>query len=472
MYLEARICTRGGGSTLQNSNQPNPKRRSLEPPTTGWGKLFRDPQAGRLSFFERDALEARYSSLLEERLSFGSQVGPKRALQQPVHRWFFYKEAFSNTLVEEILNHWALEPGVFLDPFAGVGTAPFVAAQLGWEAYGVEFLPVSAFVAQAKASAHLAGAQRLAEAAEKVLNHDLPPDNKYPNFRIAGRAFDAEVRDQLLILDQAIMLLPISVERDLLKVALLSIVEEVSHTTKDGTSLRLSPPERRRGRYGLRRTAEDVRIMFDQKVRDIIEDLPKSGIRGLATILLGDARQLASLLPGGSVSASVTSPPYPNRYDYSANYQLELGFGFVRDREELRSLRKEQLRSHVECPWPLERTVELPALEEILRCLLFKGMSTTRVFRMLAGYFEDMALVIRGMARVMRPGAHWALVVGNVQFSGEIVPTDLLLAELARQEGFEVDAVWVARYKNRNVQQLIQYGNHKSRESILMLRRT
>ena len=46
--------------------------------------------------------------------------------EKPGFRWMKYKEGFSADLVEALLDE--VRPGSVLDPFAGVGTAPIVAA--------------------------------------------------------------------------------------------------------------------------------------------------------------------------------------------------------------------------------------------------------------------------------------------------------------------------------------------------------
>ena len=67
-------------------------------------------------------------------------------------------------------------------------------------------------------------------------------------------------------------------------------------------------------------------------------------------MLLGDARRLP--LGDAIAGSAIFSPPYPNRYDYSAIYQLELAAGIRRVPEDLRRIRKSLLRSHLEAPPP------------------------------------------------------------------------------------------------------------------------
>ena len=59
-----------------------------------------------------------------------------------VYRWYKFKEAFSASLVEYLLEKYNFVNGVILDPFAGSGTALFAAIAKGINAEGIELLPI------------------------------------------------------------------------------------------------------------------------------------------------------------------------------------------------------------------------------------------------------------------------------------------------------------------------------------------
>ena len=66
---------------------------------------------------------------------------------------------------------------------------------------------------------------------------------------------------------------------------------------------------------------------------------------------------------------------------------------------------------------------------------------------MLVGYFDDMCRVFAELARVLRPGAPAACVVATQTFFGCPVPTDVMLASIARRVGLVVEELWVLRHK-------------------------
>ena len=59
--------------------------------------------------------------------------------------------------MEYIIKRFTKEGGVLLDPFAGVGTALFEARELGWDAIGIELLPVGFFLMDARLAAERVG---------------------------------------------------------------------------------------------------------------------------------------------------------------------------------------------------------------------------------------------------------------------------------------------------------------------------
>ena len=479
-------------------------------------KEFRRGLTDAVDDTDRKRLLREYEPLMKERLDLGRHAGVLPRAGEPVYRWVRYKEAYSPQLVRDVLDE--LLPGqpgrgdpgdgVVYDPMAGSGTSLLVAAERGLPALGADLLPYAAFVSSTMVRWREADPARLLRTGEDALSaRGSFPDGPRLDVPAASWAFAPEVAGALTGLLSVLAEVPDGIERDLVRLAVLSAVEQVSYAVKDGTSLRRRLPggPARPGRPGQQREemgVPDVVASVRRRIGIIAADLEdalsasqatpgsEAGSRGTgagsaarALVAPGVTRSPAAVVRAdarrwrparASCSAVLFSPPYPNRYDYSAIYQLELVLGrFVPDAAGLRRVRKQLLRSHLEAPPRNAYAVELPALREFLSAVngsRAKGDQSGRVLRMVAGFFEDMADVLGQAAEAMRPGASAAVVIATQTYFGQHLPTDLLLAELGRAAGLEVRALWVVRAKGVASQQR-GLSSSASRETVLVLRK-
>jgi len=425
---------------------------------------------------EREELEERYAHLFEERLALRRHVTyvPNKSI--PIQRWFRYKEAFSSDLVRLFLGEFGADPHTHrvFDPFAGCGSTILAAKQLGFGAWGIDILPVAVFVARVK----LRGAEEydlgaLREAIDDVLlmPYRTPTITAPDDVQIIRLAYTLDTLNQILFFQEQIAAIQDEHIRDFLQLALLAVLESVSHTSKDGQFLRLRPAAR----------LSDVREALSNQTDMMWSDLTGTGQQPLpgwespeaaannCYVEQADARDFAARFDDYA-DVIITSPPYLNRYDYSRIYSLELCLGFVETFEQLRAVRHSLLRSHIESrPAPTDE-VHHPALVEVLQNLQGQKLNNPRIPIMIKGYFEDMNLVFRQLARVCRPNAKVALVVANARFHGELIPVDLILSELAGDAGFQTERIYVTRYKGNSSQQMGKFGRVAVRESIALWR--
>jgi site-specific DNA-methyltransferase (cytosine-N4-specific) len=417
---------------------------------------------------ERARLENKYRDLFEERPDCRRLVTYVLNKQIPLYNWFKYKEGFSRELVVQLFREFALQAGdIIFDPFLGCGTTLLAGNEFGIHGVGIDMLPTSVFVAQAKLT-EWPDIDLLLRATQKLTSTPFrEPTSSFPDVRIINLAFTKETQRELLFFKEEIESFEQPV-RHFLMLGLLSILESVSSTSKDGQFLRLVekiiPPVR-----------DALRSVLAQMIADLSEirmfGFPAQ-TKAKTLVMQGDAREMC--LPKkyiGNVAAVITSPPYLNRYDYSRTYALELCLLTVKSHKDMVNVRHSLLRSHVESREHEGKVINLPVLEEVLRGVRSKPLNNERLPIMIEGYFEDMNLVIRNMAAYLKPGGRVALVVANAQFNGESVPTDLMLCELAERFGLTTESIWVTRYKGNSSQQMAIYGRRPVRETILFWRK-
>jgi len=195
------------------------------------------------------------------------------------------------------------------------------------------------------------------------------------------------------------------------------------------------------------------------------------------TLINGDGRDLRRAgIQDESTDLVFTSPPYPNNIDYTEVYKLELWLlGFIRSEKEFLSLRKTTFRSHPTCATPtpaaaFTEQVKTGTLERLLGPILERAQAQPWRHRLFEGYFSDMWKTLEECYRCLRKGGHAVFVVGNSLHgrpgSAYLVPTDLVIADMARSIGFETHETVIARNLKRRLS-----GNHFLRESIVTVRK-
>uniref|UniRef100_UPI0006D0D4EC DNA modification methylase n=1 Tax=Clostridium sp. NkU-1 TaxID=1095009 RepID=UPI0006D0D4EC len=120
----------------------------------------------------------------------------------------------------------------------------------------------------------------------------------------------------------------------------------------------------------------------------------------------GDARELINnKIEDNLIDLLITSPPYLNSRDYTDTYMVELRvLGYLNTPEEVRTLRSNTIRSHVQVKWGTTRTVNSDTLIDTLMIMqnYEKTMWNKELINMIKGYFVDMDLLFSELHRVMK----------------------------------------------------------------------
>lgn len=395
---------------------------------------------------------------------YGPLISPARDKNKPIYNWHAFKHSYSKKLVEKLVEKFKLDKKSWvLDPFCGGGTTLLACKELGVNAKGFDILPFSVFLSNVKTRNYEPEKLRrelpkfVSKHAQILKNTDLP------DIPIAHKAFSAGVRKELLSIKEDINSLRDPAMRDFYMLGLLSILESVSNTVKAGGFLRVQKKNI---------ASKTVRPLFLSRVETMIEDVEnfnkesKSG-KAVASAELSDSRNLSG---DRLFDAIITSPPYPNRHDYTRIYGLEMIFNFVKNNNELKKIRYDTLRSHVEARRRFESgNYKKPAIVDRLISKVKKaGVNNSQVPEMLEGYFEDMFLSLSQMQKHLKKGGRIALVVSNVRFGGVNIPVDTILAEIGEQAGLHAEAVILARHRGNSAQQMKEFKRKPSRESIVI----
>lgn len=411
-----------------------------------------------------------------ENATYLSQVNYSDELKRPYQRWYRYKEGFSVELVKRLIKEQAKRStGTILDPFSGSGSTLIGANELGYKGLGFEVNPFSYFLSKVKLENYTLGEITLFKSLfEKVLNEEngIFP---MPNLSFADKVFNKEVQDKLMSIKKNI----IDLENEginpnvvnLLKLGWLSSIEELSNYRKAGNGLK-----KRKLKNPIVLNKEDVYYKLDHIYSNMYTDIEtKKGTRNIQ-LINHTCIDMDKFIEDSSITGVIFSPPYANCFDYTEIYKLELWFGgFVANYEEMRTLKKSSLRSHLNANFKedIDNVYTIPLLEDILSELKEKKLWDKKIPIMLKLYFHDMFRVIEKCYSALEPGGFCTIVVSNSSYGGIVVPTDLLFSIFAEKIGFEVSRIEVARYIITSSQQYNITKEQKNflRESVICLKK-
>ena len=312
-----------------------------------------------------------------------------------------YPAKFVPEIPGAFLDVLSLAPGNrVLDPFCGSGTSLLAAQRRGLPSLGIDLNPVACLISRVKTSPKPGGLEESADALlEEARSELFPPIPDIPNL---GHWFKPEVQAAAASLVLAISRRAESSSFDALRLALSSILVRVSNQESD---TRYAAIEKDVGR-------EDVFKAFKGAVVKLSKAMDaRDWPLAPASIVEGDVLALKPDDLGGRFSAIVTSPPYPNAYEYWLYHKYRMW-------------------------WLGFDPLAVKASEIGARAHFFKRDRHT------AGHFkEQMRGVFNLLDAVLEPGGVVCFVVGRSKIHGQSVDN----ADTVREVGEEIGLILETR---------------------------
>ena len=392
--------------------------------------------------------------------AFEAAVNFSGSYQQPVHRWFRYREGFSPSMMELIR-----EGDRVYDPFCGCGTALVEAARQRIQAVGTDVNPLAVFVAKTKSADYSEDNLRAFETLAALALTEDWGRGEAPQMPLLPKLFLPAALDELLRI-RAIVDTADGQVHDLLKLAWLSILEGCSNAFKEGNGLKYRSMRRAPGKYVEipahiwidRHFGSDIRSFVRGKwgsaTRAISEDLKVRPVHWRSPrVIEGSCLDGNTVAEVGEVDTAIFSPPYANRFDYFEAFKVELWMGgFVKEPKELAGLRKRSMRNNLTVRGGTDYVV--PELEHLLELMDPESTSVRMgIKQTLRGYFEDVHNLAQNLRACLRPGGRSICVVGNSAYAGVLIPTDAICAMIFGKAGLSVETVDVARHLTVSPQQ-------------------
>lgn len=406
------------------------------------------------------------------------------------HDWYRFVLSFPPHLVKDYIKKFKLnQKSVVLDPFCGTGTTLVEAKLAGMKAAGLEGNPFPQFASSVKTEWGLDSdvitthTQQIAKEVLAVLKSQGIDDNfSFSNYKDLELK-TLEPKAEKLILTNSISPLPLHKTLVLFEClkkfegeqfyrhALLALGNALVFKI---SNLHFGPE------VGVKNPKEDVPVISNWllEIEKMANDLRQVKGKSFpeANIYLADARSFDAIAPN-SIDAVITSPPYPNEKDYTRTTRLEsVLLGFIRNREELRELKKRLVRSNTRGIYKEDDddkwVSDFPEIQRIAdeiekrRIELGKDSGFERLYPRAAKlYFGGMAKHLSDLRKVLRPGAQLAYVVGDqASYLRVMIRTGQILGDIAQKLGYELVSIDLFRTR------LATATKEQLREEVLILR--
>ncbi len=374
-------------------------------------------------------------------------------MKLPIHRWFRYSAGFSADWVRSVILEKTDSKGSLLviDPFAGVGTT-LLACNAG-QAYGIgfEMHPFILRIAQTKLEGITVDLEELKALFDGFYfsAHESDPVHREDHPSLLKKCYTSDTL-RLLTLFRELYLSEFQYDSTESRLLWLAITAILRTTSSVGTAQwQYILPGKRKAK---------VRDPFDAlqlKMKEMVDDIAfvqKSSWQANSETYWTDARQ-SEIELDELADLVITSPPYPNNYDYADSTRLEMTFwGEIESWGDLqsvvrgllvRSCSQHAAAERLELDSLLENRLLAPIYAELsAACHELAAVRLTRGGRktyhtMAAAYFVDMAQVFFSLRSLCRSGSELCFVIGDSAPYGIYLNVDSWLGELALAAGFE-----------------------------------
>lgn len=384
-------------------------------------------------------------------------------MKLPIHRWFRYSAGFSAEWVQSEIVKYEYETGneaIVLDPFIGSGTTAFAACATGNKIFGYEGHPFVARIASTKNLWYL-DEKNFIEACNEVFNKASSykkTTSRYDESNLLGKCYDIDALSRLDSLKWAYE--ELTDENLIWELVRLNITSILRACSKAGTA---------QWQYVLPNKSKskvlDAYEAFLGKAKLMASDMAyvkQMSWQNSASILEQDVR---NGIDTTGCNLLITSPPYPNNYDYADATRLEMMFwGEISGWSDLKTAVRPTIMRSCSQHSAADKIVLDDILNEpLLKPIINELAPVTRELEevrhdkggkktyhtMIAAYFFDLAKIWRNIRQAMSKNSKICFVIGDSAPYGVYVPAERWLGELALASGF--GSYTFEKLRDRNV---------------------
>lgn len=380
----------------------------------------------------------------------------------PFQRWFKFKEAFSPKFVHDTIQKSLIKVDNILDPFGGSGTTALTSQLMGINPTTIEVNPFLADLIESKLTEY--NTEQLISDwvfVSKNVGFEEPsleemflnaPKTLFEDKDVERWIFNREIIFRISQYREIIKKIDDSKNSRLFRVLLGSIMIPFSNVIINGKGRRY-----RKNWEILSFTKNAFDEAFRLKVEEAIFDIVRySNIKsGNYHFFNGDSRSILCSLDRKQ-DLIVFSPPYPNSFDYTDIYNVELwALGYLNSASDNKILRTNTLRSHVQIkmdtsPMPESLTLlsTLEKLDAKVKLLWNKNIPS-----MVNNYFYDLNVILENSMRLLNNNGMAVVVIGDSKYVDVKIDTVKITCELAKKIGFTIRETQEIRIMKASAQQ-------------------
>ena len=339
--------------------------------------------------------------------------------QYLTHNYHPYPARFIPQIPSELIQCLSEAGEWVFDPFCGAGTTLVEATLLGRNCIGNDLNPIGALVSKVKSNlvsvedktalenliADTEGYfERATDTPSLIPNVSVIPEYSLPDIPNREHWFTPSVQEELGILLARINMISSQFLADFCRVAISAILVSVSNQageTRYARKEKTIPPG-----TVYKRFVSKLRQMWTR-----MEGYREKRHPVTSQVINNDLRVLEDFPPNFRVQLVITSPPYPNAFDYFLYHRHRmfwLGYDPI-------AMSKKEIGSH----------------------LNYQRNGTTE--QNIAAFKDSMRLCFQRINSILETYRFCCFVIGDSVFKKQLVENDQLITEVARHCGFELE---------------------------------
>ncbi|MFO1433497.1 MAG: DNA methyltransferase [Candidatus Competibacteraceae bacterium] len=329
-------------------------------------------------------------------------------VESGIHKIHPYPAKFIPQIPRQLIQLFPPEGGsIVLDPFCGSGTTLVEAIDAGLDACGIDINPLACLISRAKTTAVPLNLEfTIKLILQKAWRHFETKDLKIPLIPRLDHWFKPEVQRALAALVTAISCESVTAIREVLQVALSSIIVRVSNQESD---TRYAAVEKNYSAQDVFKHFKDAAAFINRALLKFSDNLFRC--LGRATVLNHDILMIKAEELPSKVGLVITSPPYPNAYEYWLYHKYRmywLGMDPIAVRAREIGARPHYFKKNAQDETDFERQMHT------CFCLL---------------------------AKLMLPKAKACFLVGRSIIRGRVIDNAALLQRVAESSGFVLEGI-------------------------------